>query len=96
MDRLDIRIRFFNLPIATRAFAQGVAVILCAIMGAFAAGRFRYGSPLNLVWAALLPALIGMLLNRGTTNRIVFPVFWIVLSFATILVVAHIAGLGPD
>jgi NADH:ubiquinone oxidoreductase subunit H len=88
--------RFFELPVGARLLVQALAVILCATIGAFAAGRFRFGSLVNLGWAALLPLLIGILLNRGTTNRITIPVFWVMLSFATIILVSGWAGLGAD
>jgi hypothetical protein len=96
MDYVPIGERYFGLPVAVRVLVQVLAVISCATVGSIVVVRLRFGSPWNLTWVALLPALIGVLLNKGMTNRITFPVFWIVLSFATVLLVAGIAGLGPD
>jgi hypothetical protein len=96
MGSVPIRSRFFDLPIGARILVQVLAVISCATVGSFVVGRLRFGSPWNLTWVALLPALIGILLNRGTTNRITFPVFWVVLSFVTVGLLVNVAGLGPD
>jgi hypothetical protein len=96
MDRVAIRERYFDLPVGARLLAQVLAVILCASVGSFVAGRLRFSSPLNLTWMVLLPALIGILLNKRTTDRITIPVFWVALSFVTVTLLANSAGLGPD
>ena len=84
---------FFDLPVAMRVLVQLVAIISCATIGSFAVARLRFGSPWNLTWAALLPAVIGILLNKGTTNRVSFAAFWVMLSFATVLIAVGTAGL---
>ena len=96
MSRLAISERYFDLPIAMRILVQVLAVIAVAATGSFIVGRLRFSSPLNLTWMVLFPAIIGFLLNKGTTNRVTFPVFWVVLSFVTIALLANVAGLGPD
>jgi hypothetical protein len=96
MGSLAIRKSFFDLPLFVRVLVQVLAVVVCATIGSFVAGRLRFGSPLNLTWAGLLPVVVGVLLNRGITNRIALSGLWIVLSFATIALMANVAGLGPD
>ena len=88
--------RYFSLPPAGRGLIQGFAVVLCATAGSFVVGHLRFGSPLNLVWAVLIPAMIGILFNRGTTNRIVTAVGWIVVSLLTMALLVIPAGLGPS
>lgn len=80
MDRTAIHARYFDLPAGVRLFAQMLAVILCATAGSFVVGKLRFGSALNLGWMVLLPELLDILLNKGMTNRLTSPVFWVTLS----------------
>ncbi len=86
-----IRARRF-LPVA----GQVLAVIACSALGSFVSGSFRFGSPLNLVWVAGLPLLIGCLCNKGLTNRLVASVALTVISLVTVVLLVGPAGLGPD
>lgn len=79
-----------------RLCAQAAVVILFTVAGSLLVGQLRFGSPLNLMWVLVLPALIGILFNKGTTMRIVIAAGLVIISFATLVVFAGPAGLGPS
>lgn len=94
MEHVGTLRHYFELPTAVRILIQAAAVVSCATVGSFAVGALRPGVPLGAIWMLLIPAVIGFVLNRGMTNRIVAAVGWAVVSCTTTLLLVIPAGLG--
>jgi len=87
---------YFELPTSARVTIQAVAVVACAAIGSFLVGAFRPSISLGAIWVFFIPAMVGIVGNRGITNRMVAAVGWIVASCLTTLLLVIPAGLGPS
>ena len=96
MEHVGTLKHYFALPTPGRILIQAAAVMSCAVIGSFAVGALRPGVPLGAIWMLLIPAVVGVALNRGMTNRIVAAVGWTVLSCTVTLLLVIPAGLGPS